>query len=141
MTEQTITILGDEMPMEMYREFVKILSPTLKGYKYGCAPEDFSCPICMGGNESAVVITECNHIYHVDCIESWLEIINNCPMCRNVMPGCNKKLVEEMLNKLKIYIKTCILKNWWDQLGNFSKEELGELKSKLESGEIIPKFF
>jgi hypothetical protein len=46
---------------------------------------DSSCAICCEEfmtEENSVCITECNHIYHVKCINVWLRQKNTCPLCR-----------------------------------------------------------
>lgn len=40
------------------------------------------CPICTDTIESDHFITNCGHIYHMLCMERWLEQQNNCPVCR-----------------------------------------------------------
>lgn len=133
MNEDCIIILGDAMPKEMFNNFADMISPTLKGYKYGCAPKDFTCPICHDTSSSAVVITECNHLYHLDCIESWVKIKNDCPMCRNIMPSCDIKLVEELLLRLKEHTKTAILKQWWDKLEGLSHGGIGVVSQQMQA--------
>uniref|UniRef100_A0A1I8BZF0 RING-type domain-containing protein n=1 Tax=Meloidogyne hapla TaxID=6305 RepID=A0A1I8BZF0_MELHA len=46
---------------------------------------DFQCSICL--NEYAigdkVHITQCKHMFHIDCIRTWLKGTNKtCPICR-----------------------------------------------------------
>lgn len=131
--EEGVVILGEMIPKDMFNDFAAMISPTLKGYKYGCAPQDFTCSVCHGGPESAVVITECNHMYHVDCIESWVKIRNDCPMCRNVLPGCDKTLVEELLLRLKEHIKIAILKGWWDKMEGLTQEKIGAVQQQMQA--------
>ena len=43
-----------------------------------------SCPICyelFRSGEKAKKMS-CNHEYHVDCIDPWLEQEKNCPVCK-----------------------------------------------------------
>ena len=43
------------------------------------------CSICLADMEEKdkIIILECDHIYHKDCIMEWFERGNiNCPMCR-----------------------------------------------------------
>ncbi|XP_021771119.1 E3 ubiquitin-protein ligase RING1-like [Chenopodium quinoa] len=49
---------------------------------------DSACPICK---EDFIMNQEirklaCNHFYHSDCIMSWLQINNTCPVCRYQLP-------------------------------------------------------
>ena len=52
-----------------------LLSKINVNYKY-------ICPICMNECESPVKSNSCNHIFCFDCLGTWLEINNKCPMCR-----------------------------------------------------------
>ena len=48
--------------------------------------ENQFCPICQDDvkiNTDIVRELECNHIYHIECIDNWLIIKNECPMCKN----------------------------------------------------------
>jgi hypothetical protein len=130
--EETINILGDDMPLEMFNDFAETISPTLKGFKYSCAPMDFQCPICHGGNTNPVIMTECNHMYHLDCIDKWEEVRNNCPTCRNVLPGCTKTIVETLLYKLKEHIRMRTIQGWCHKLDDLSYEDLGVVKKQAQ---------
>jgi len=48
-------------------------------------PEEQACPICMEvmplGSKSKQM--PCGHLFHDDCIVSWVAKSNSCPMCRN----------------------------------------------------------
>ncbi|KAK1264841.1 RING-H2 finger protein ATL72 [Acorus gramineus] len=44
------------------------------------------CPICLGEfheGEKLRVLPECNHGFHVGCIDEWLAGRSSCPMCRH----------------------------------------------------------
>ncbi|RZC80192.1 hypothetical protein C5167_042763 [Papaver somniferum] len=49
---------------------------------------DLECSICLDGFESGTEAREmpCKHKYHGNCIEKWLGIHGNCPVCRFEMP-------------------------------------------------------
>ena len=49
-------------------------------------PNDNTCPICLSEykpKETLRTIPECNHYFHVNCIDEWLKINTTCPVCRN----------------------------------------------------------
>lgn len=41
-----------------------------------------NCSICLNDIEKNGTKTDCNHIFHADCIGKWLFIKNSCPLCR-----------------------------------------------------------
>jgi hypothetical protein len=42
------------------------------------------CSICIEDfcEESAIILTGCNHCYHEKCLTDWIVNKNNCPVCR-----------------------------------------------------------
>lgn len=49
-------------------------------------PEDNTCSICLSEykpKETLKTIPECQHCFHVDCIDEWLRLNASCPICRN----------------------------------------------------------
>ena len=50
--------------------------------------EDFGVGAKWGGSEETDficrVIKNCNHIFHLQCIDDWLQIQENCPVCRRI---------------------------------------------------------
>ncbi|KAJ0538833.1 putative transcription factor C2H2 family [Helianthus annuus] len=42
------------------------------------------CSICLDGIKTgdSLELTECEHRYHEECIENWLQLKQNCPICR-----------------------------------------------------------
>ncbi|KAL6979456.1 RING-type E3 ubiquitin transferase [Sarracenia purpurea var. burkii] len=49
-------------------------------------PSDGTCPICLGEyqpKETLRTIPECNHYFHINCIDEWLKMNATCPLCRN----------------------------------------------------------
>ncbi|XP_061988088.1 RING-H2 finger protein ATL20-like isoform X1 [Rosa rugosa] len=50
-------------------------------------PNDKTCSICLGEYQSKEMlrtIPECNHYFHVGCIDEWLRKNPTCPLCRNL---------------------------------------------------------
>lgn len=44
------------------------------------------CTICLlNYTEETKKITDCNHIFHDECIGRWLQTNNSCPLCRTVL--------------------------------------------------------
>ncbi|CDY27323.1 BnaC04g50820D [Brassica napus] len=44
------------------------------------------CPICLSeyaSKETIRLMPECDHCFHVECIDVWLKIHGSCPLCRN----------------------------------------------------------
>lgn len=42
------------------------------------------CSICLKDiNDNNKFITDCNHIFHIECINKWYKISHRCPLCRH----------------------------------------------------------
>ncbi|XP_057790411.1 RING-H2 finger protein ATL2-like [Salvia miltiorrhiza] len=44
------------------------------------------CAVCLSEfeeGETGRILPECNHCFHVDCIDAWLRSHIHCPLCRN----------------------------------------------------------
>lgn len=53
-------------------------------------PSEWTCPICLSEyqpKDTVRSIPECNHYFHVDCIDEWLRLNGSCPLCRNSPDG------------------------------------------------------
>ncbi|KAI4311419.1 hypothetical protein MLD38_036319 [Melastoma candidum] len=72
--------------------------PTIESYpktKLGASrrlpkASDNTCPICLceyEAEETLRTIPECNHYFHVNCIDEWLKANGTCPLCRNCPEG------------------------------------------------------
>lgn len=49
------------------------------------AGTDTDCVICLGefvGGEKVRVLPKCDHKFHVECVDVWLEAHSSCPTCR-----------------------------------------------------------
>lgn len=44
--------------------------------------QDTECPICLDIGEESWAGLKCGHKFHLECIEDWLRIKRNCPVCR-----------------------------------------------------------
>lgn len=46
-------------------------------------PNEQTCAICLDDeSEDTFCALACKHVYHKDCIDQWLALKGNCPMCR-----------------------------------------------------------
>lgn len=54
------------------------------------------CPICLENFtlRERVKLLPCAHIYHKECIETWLNIHGTCPVCRQTLTGRNTSFLE-----------------------------------------------
>ncbi|XP_027189316.1 RING-H2 finger protein ATL70-like [Cicer arietinum] len=47
------------------------------------------CSICLGdykGNDMLRVLPDCEHLFHLKCIDPWLRMHPTCPLCRSTSP-------------------------------------------------------
>ncbi|MED6223962.1 hypothetical protein PIB30_079244 [Stylosanthes scabra] len=58
-----------------------------------CDESSSKCSVCLNEfqqNEKLRAIPNCNHTFHIDCIDIWLQKNDNCPLCRamiSLLPG------------------------------------------------------
>ncbi|KAJ8465953.1 hypothetical protein OPV22_028505 [Ensete ventricosum] len=44
------------------------------------------CAVCLNGfheEERIKLLPDCFHVFHIDCIDTWLQANSNCPLCRS----------------------------------------------------------
>lgn len=58
------------------------------------------CPICLDSLQNPIIILECEHKYHADCIRNWKQ--NSCPYCR--LPIDNNHSVDNVSNVIDLPI-------------------------------------
>jgi hypothetical protein len=46
-------------------------------------PEDKECSICFEEFKDVYFSTHCHHLFHRECITTWLHKKKNCPVCRH----------------------------------------------------------
>ncbi|GJN38560.1 hypothetical protein PR202_gb27615 [Eleusine coracana subsp. coracana] len=45
-----------------------------------------TCPVCLGAfqdGEKVRLLPVCLHLYHVECVDPWLNVHSTCPICRS----------------------------------------------------------
>lgn len=78
--EVIVTAGLDESTIESYKKVELGESRRLPGVN------DIVCPICLSeyaSKETVRCIPECEHCFHIDCIDAWLKLHGSCPLCRN----------------------------------------------------------
>tara|TARA_Y100001970_G_C13888374_1_gene677385 strand:+ start:471 stop:767 length:297 start_codon:yes stop_codon:yes gene_type:complete len=57
------------------------------------------CVICLEDLKNNVVVLDCNHKYHYDCIQSWYlkKNVLKCPLCR-----CESEIVNIINTKVEV---------------------------------------
>ncbi|KAM7256891.1 hypothetical protein ACFE04_012632 [Oxalis oulophora] len=68
---------------EVIESFPTFLYSIVKGVKIG--QDSLECAICLNefqDDETLRLIPNCNHVFHPDCIDSWLASHVTCPVCR-----------------------------------------------------------
>ncbi|EFJ06696.1 hypothetical protein SELMODRAFT_186618 [Selaginella moellendorffii] len=74
------TISGlDQVTLESYPRIVFSAQQPLPH------PQDTACAICLADYREAEmlrVLPDCRHVFHVQCIDSWMRLQATCPMCR-----------------------------------------------------------
>lgn len=114
------------------------------------------CGICLDGlyvTEEYCILTKCRHYYHGECIGRWLNIRNECPLCRRIISFIDCKTLNLsilldgeqgfVLNEYKLFpqtlldLKMCILFQCFVQHGlifsdipNYIHKNICEMISK-----------
>ncbi|GJN33192.1 hypothetical protein PR202_gb21763 [Eleusine coracana subsp. coracana] len=52
------------------------------------------CAICLDGVEGAAKEMPCGHRFHGECLERWLGVHGNCPVCRHELPPAKEENAE-----------------------------------------------
>ncbi|KAG2326665.1 hypothetical protein Bca4012_035606 [Brassica carinata] len=70
----------DGLDDETIQSYPKILYSEAKGNSTSTC-----CPICLGdykGNDLLRHLPDCNHFFHLKCVDMWLKLHPTCPVCR-----------------------------------------------------------
>lgn len=56
------------------------------------------CTICLlDYKKETKKATECQHIFHQECIDRWLQTNNSCPLCRHVLQQHTMPTIDEVI--------------------------------------------
>jgi hypothetical protein len=47
--------------------------------------EIYKCAICLSDCDSNFTKTPCDHVYHQKCLIDWLNVKNDCPICKRIV--------------------------------------------------------
>ena len=73
------------------------------------------CSICYSDiKEKDKIITNCNHIYHRECLDKWFKISYRCPLCRESKFNISIEDYEQNYWKKQKEIETII--NLYDKI-------------------------
>jgi SUMO ligase MMS21 Smc5/6 complex component len=45
------------------------------------------CPICLSNKDKNIIKLDCGHLFHMECIDNWLDVQQTCPICRRQIFG------------------------------------------------------
>ncbi|KAI3761795.1 hypothetical protein L1987_52217 [Smallanthus sonchifolius] len=85
---------------EVLETFPTFAYSTVKGLKIGKGA--LECAVCLNefeDEETIRLIPKCDHVFHAECIDAWLESHVTCPVCRSDLvpkPGEERKIASEM---------------------------------------------
>ncbi|XP_019441106.1 PREDICTED: RING-H2 finger protein ATL16-like [Lupinus angustifolius] len=59
------------------------------------------CAVCLNEfqeDEKLRIIPNCSHVFHIDCIDVWLQNNANCPLCRTSISLTSRFQIDQLLN-------------------------------------------
>ena len=76
--------VGNEVDIEpCSQNYLRRLNNSKATYSH-CNGEESECRICLESFSDSDEInkTDCQHIFHHECLKAWLQRHNTCPLCR-----------------------------------------------------------
>jgi hypothetical protein len=81
-----IQYVGHRFYTRLYDEYVSHF-PHINRYRqhrFSIIPSDIICPICFDEmKDESCILHQCNHRFHIQCIETWFSRSDRCPTCNN----------------------------------------------------------
>jgi len=110
------------------RVFRRIKSEQEKHKQEKNKQEDNSCSICFDTmvNNGPLTTTPCGHKFHSECLNTWLNTKNTCPLCREqvqapvIVPQINPQLAQQIADANDDANEVAILQmveNYWTERG------------------------
>jgi len=78
--------LSDDFSLRMAKSDLKALPIIVYSAASKPTPVPTDCPICLAefaDGEKVRVLPNCNHRFHLECIDAWLVSHSSCPLCRH----------------------------------------------------------
>jgi hypothetical protein len=72
-----------------YRRAVPHIHQSLDDAERG-ESDELSCSICLNEvdvSANKYMVTPCNHFFHDTCLERWMDVKQECPVCRTALPS------------------------------------------------------
>lgn len=74
-----------------------------------------SCSVCLEEfkDNETISKTSCNHMFHKNCLETWLNTNTKCPFCRNTLKEENNYLINRrnLEDRIDMFINQIQLNN------------------------------
>ncbi|XP_022872981.1 RING-H2 finger protein ATL1-like [Olea europaea var. sylvestris] len=58
------------------------------------------CVVCLNEfqeHDILKLLPKCNHVFHLDCVDIWLQSNANCPLCRSAISGRNRYRLDRII--------------------------------------------
>jgi hypothetical protein len=107
----TIEIFGIRVNIEEFEKESEKISDEIRGYILEKPDEFFECSICLAKSSVSPILklTDCNHRFHTNCIETWKRQSRTCPCCRQPLPDDIETLLAIMQNDFLSMFKERII--------------------------------
>lgn len=76
------TIVSENIPSQQQADEVQRRLDAVKTRQFDSTKDESTCSICLEIYTTVVAQTNCDHIFHFDCLKSWLRLKNKCPLCQ-----------------------------------------------------------
>ncbi|XP_022747573.1 RING-H2 finger protein ATL70-like [Durio zibethinus] len=84
--DQESVAMEQGLDEEILSSYPKLLYSQAKLHKVDSLSSASSCSICLGeykDTDMLRLLPDCGHIFHLQCVDSWLRLHPTCPICRN----------------------------------------------------------